>query len=306
MTAASPFPNTADPLGPVVGPIYIPERGTHIPAHYVRSPHREPESVIVKRGGVPLLGTDKEPFTVAQVAPERRWAILEDGELYDQTTFTEMFLQTVLEFYDVLRNNGSPQAAFQGDLRSHPQPAVHEYVAFTIDPEDPRHLMHIGYDRHAKGDSADHFFDTEGEQIAGKRIDHLCAAYNDRKLRGTLTKAEISEVQAHLGVESGSSDEIATKLELLTELKDAGDLTDAQYIAKVAALTGASPTVEMSEPEPAHAPEPPQEAEYTATSLCGTKTTTAPTKQRAEFGIRAHQRVCADCKALAPKEEDTT
>ena len=42
------------------------------------------------------------------------------------------------------------------------------------------------------------FHDSEGEPVEGSRLEVLCAAHSDPKLRSRLTAAEIAEVETHL------------------------------------------------------------------------------------------------------------
>jgi hypothetical protein len=305
MTAASAFPSPIDPFGPVASAIYIDARGTHIPAFYVRNPHREPDKVIVKQNGIPLIGAGGETFTVSWVAPERRWAIDPEGELLGQNEFNATFLQTVLEYYEVLRANGHPNAAFKGDLNLHPQPAVQDYVSLCIDPEDESKLSHIGYDPHSTGEQPERFYDTDGEEIAGARIDHLCAAYADPKLRVTLTEVEVAEVRSRLGVAADDMSELATKLELLNSMLSDGTITMEQHSVQVSALTGKVVVAQADKPVITPDPAPAEEKPVLVTALCG-KEVRGKTAQTANFGKRAHERRCGKCEALTPAEEDSS
>jgi hypothetical protein len=258
---SSAFPQAASPFGAIANPVPVPDRNTHIPAFYVRNPHTDP-STIVKQDGVPLMGVDKKPYTIAQVAEERRWAVGLDGEVMDQTDFHVRLGENRLEFYAMQRQMGNPNAQFDGDIQREHVPAVQDYVCWEVDPQDPGKLRMIGYDPHGTdGAKPEAFVDSQGERIEEARLDILHQAYVNPKLRKSLQPSEIAEVEAYLGVEPGTgSDGIASKLELLTEMRTNGEITDEAYIAKVAALTGA--------PAPETAPKEIEQAPAEFVSAC--------------------------------------
>ena len=81
---AEPNSDFFDTLSPVIP---IPERGVIVPSWYER--HKSPQTTTVTLDGVPI-----EPgFVVAQVAPERRWAIQESGEVLPQLEFHQAHLK---------------------------------------------------------------------------------------------------------------------------------------------------------------------------------------------------------------------
>jgi hypothetical protein len=306
-SSAFPTPQ-ASSLGLVARAIEIPERSTHIPAFYVQRPHQNPESITVTKDGVPLLGTDGRPFTdgvpllgtdgrpftVSQVAPERRYAIGHDGEVIPVNDFSEIHKQVHLEFYSLAREK-NPDVKFTGDINLIPIPNPEHWVKWRIDPENDQKLLEIGFDPHATaGAKPDHFVDSEGEDVEGDRLEHLCAAYASPKLRAALTTSERAEVEEHLGIEEAVdiTSGVAGKLEQLTELHEEGSLSTEKYLEKVRALTGVAPS-----PTPPPEPPPPP---VTFESKCG-----KPCKSLA--GKLAHERRCEVCGEIGrPTEEDTT
>lgn len=296
MAAASPFPNVASTLQPLAQAIYIAERFTHIPAFYVRTPHLDAMNTQVTQNGNPLLGLDKKPFVVAQVAEERRWAIQADGEVLPQVEFAAMLEKVRMEYYAVLRTQGHPNAGYpeHNDPARDYIPAVARYVSWRVDPEDNTKLIQIGYDKHATaGAKPEAFVDNQGERLAESRMETLTRAYHDSNLRARLTAREKEEVEAHLDLKGGGTDEIASKLQILTELRNSGDLDDEAYIAKVAALTGAPAPKRLAPSKPpkkvkAERPEVP--------AMCGKVC-------KGDFGRRAHERQCEKCLALSAPPE---
>lgn len=284
---ASPFPTeTPSPFEAIAEAIEIQDRGTHIPAWYVRNRHQEPEKTVVKHKGEPLKGFDGNPFTVAQVAPERRYAIGLDGEVMDVNDFRSAHQQAHLEYYEVLRRR-HPNAQFTGQIDLIPIPNPADWVKWGVDPEDSTKLRQIGYDpKRPAGMKPEYFYNAEGEKVEGSRIEHLCNAYADPQLRKSLKTHEIAEVEEHLGISSRAGhSEVAAKLEQLTELMNDGAISVEVYAKKVAALTGKAPEAE-------------EKAEETETdpniARCGHKC-----KPK---GKAVHEFRCKKCKALF--EED--
>jgi FtsP/CotA-like multicopper oxidase with cupredoxin domain len=98
--------------------------GTHVPTMY--RPHASLETTVTQNGRG--LG-----FVVGQVAPDRRWAIGPDGELVDQTTFSE---QIRLVWDEQYRINGAMPSTHDGN----PVPRVEQYVSWTQDAVRPDRL----------------------------------------------------------------------------------------------------------------------------------------------------------------------
>ena len=298
MSAASPFPDTSpDPFGPAAIARFIKERNSHVPATYMACMHQNPETITVTQDGVPLVGFDKKSFTVADVAPERRWAIGMDGELMLQHLFSDKKVEGILEFFAVLRANGHPNAKFDdnSDPKCENVPAVQNYVLWGVDPDDNTKLREIGYDPTAPPKrKQDRFFDSEGDVVEGSRMEILCSAYANARSRQSMTDSERAEVENHLGVSAGGGD-IATKLELLTELMASGDLTTEQYLAKVSALTGKAP----SSPEPeAEKPAKSSQVVQMLKSLCDVDC-------KGKRGKRMHEMNCLKCKAIVASKDET-
>jgi len=293
MSSAFPQQTSQNIFGPAAAAIPVPERGTHIPALYVRNPHRDPEHTVVKQGGIPLKDYNGNEFVVAQVAPERRWAILEDGEIMSVEAFKPAYQAKILEYYEMLKSNGHPDAKYVGNLDAEPIPHPRYYVRWTVDPMDSAHLREIGYDPNATDGSVPEFFyDKKGDKIEAARIDVLCQAYASPKGRKQMTKSEIEEVETYLGIAATSaagSDLVASKLEVLTELFNDQAISEADYLRRVMNLTGAA---EESEPEPEVS-----EAKQPTTARCGAQ------GLKGNGGKLAHERRCKKCRELAEEAD---
>jgi hypothetical protein len=298
MTAASPFPDAVTPQSAQVG--YNTERGETIPGWYVRNPHTDP-TLVVKQDGVPLV----PQITVGQVAPERRWAIGLDGNLMDQVKFREKVIQKNQEFYAIARTEGRNAKPAQGyRFERDPIPNVVKFVQWRVDPEDETKLLGIHYDPHATdGAKPDHFVDKKGNPVEGDRMQHLCAAWADDSEgggRSKLTAKERAEVQEHLGLSGGAgTGGLQARLEQLTEMHDAGDITDAVYIRKVGELTGVAP----SKPEP---------AEETAAAETQKPGRRAPAKKTAPCGeqffamhLKRHIAKCEDPACVDARKDSS-
>jgi hypothetical protein len=319
MTSAAPagLPQAAqpDPFAATAQAIFIKERSQIIPGSYVANTHKNPD-LVVKRDGLPLLGMDRKPFTISQVAPERRWAVLDTGELMSEEPYKAKAKANHLELFELLQSK-DPDVVFKGNVDLLPIRDAADYVSWRVDPEDPEKVLQIGFDPNAVGGKAAKLYDREGESVQGSRMDALCQSYADKDGRAKMTGAEVGEVEEHLGVSSGAGgDAITIKLEQLTELHASGLLSQTDYVKAVSQLTGAGAT---TEPKPvvflddkcdakkeaseladaavkdvaATKPTPP-EREPGAT-LCGKK---GSEFKNPEKGIPAHERRCTECRAL--------
>lgn len=302
MTSAFPAQQQADYFRPGAMAMLVPERGTHIPAAYVRNPHANPDSTKVTQFGISLLGADKESFVVSQVAPERRWAILESGDLMAQVDFDSLKKSGVFEFYEALKQNGHPDAKYTGNVDREPIPDVAYYVRWGIDPMDNEKLAEIGFNPHATdGAVVDSFHDAAGEKIMQSRLDVLTKAYASKAGRDQMTASERKEAELYMGIEADSGgDGIAAKLEMLTGLRKDGSLDDAAYFKAVSALTGAGvdPADEDDEmplkPEEVKVEVSP--AKQPTVALCGKPDC------KGQVGKKAHERSCKKCKEIASEE----
>ncbi len=302
MTSALPSPQQQSAFAPALAAILVPERGTHIPALYVRNPHPEPDKTVVTQNGVALLDAseEKRSFMVSQVAPERRWAILEDGELMSQQQFDVLKKQGVHDYYDILRANGHPEAKYVGNVDREPIPDVAYFVRWCIDPMNEENLLEIGFDAHeTDGAVPEHFHDNKGDQIMASRMEVLTQAFATKAGREQMSKSERREVELYLGVEaSAGTDGISAKLEMLTALHKDGDLSDAAYLKRVSALTGVEPADEDDstplKPEKVKVEVAPvSDAKQPTTALCG------KADCKGEVGKKAHERKCVKCKEIA-------
>ena len=110
--------------------IRIPELQTIVPSWYKR--HTAPSKTIVKQGGKPVA----PGFLVAEVAPELRWAIGEDGEVLGQLEFRQAH-----EVWYTAQYQAAGQPSDDPNLR--PIPRVERFVARRVDPSDPTRLQPI-------------------------------------------------------------------------------------------------------------------------------------------------------------------
>ena len=291
MSSTSPLPQPRTFLDKSAQPIPVPDRSTHIPAFYAGNQHSDPEGTIVRDGALPILGVNAQPFVVAQVAEERRWAINEDGSVIDQVAFKARLEDVRLEFYSMLRSQGR-DAKFEGDIGLEPVPNVLDYVAWGVDPYDSTKLVHIGYDPNATAGSVPETLTDGSGEHAVSRIDALTDAYHSKTLRQSLKPHEILEVEAHLGIQSGGGEEvIVSELEAVTADFTAGKLTDMEYAEKVRALTGAPKPQVVAEP----VKKTPKTPIVMMDARCG-----APCKGKR--GLRMHQMNCKKCKSMGNSE----
>jgi len=239
----------------------------HIPSFY--TPHTNPSEILVTQGGVPIAGArGKLSFTVADVAPERRWAIRESGEVMPQHVFESHLMRVREEWFEKVEKVKPP-----GDLQKEVIPSVQRFVTRTPDPSDPSRLIEIGFDPNAKPDPSGErrLWDAKGEEsvAGGDRLRMLLDAYHSPTLRKVLKKWEIEEVEAHLSgdggaVVSGASGLVA-KLEELNAMLAAGDISREVHSRRVSLLTGAT----MPDALVPDAPEKPKRRMGYSAAPCG-------------------------------------
>lgn len=248
---SAPFPSpaisprgSADPHADVFNPtrvIAIPERNAHIPSWYAAAPHQHPENITVTCDGLPLTspaGADnKRSFTVAEVAPEFRWAIGPDGAVKPQHDF-ESELQRVYEEYctAVL---GTP---FAGQIGRERRPDVRRYVSRCVNPQDHSKHLVIGYNpaetAGRKPTSLWTFDKQTGEhkEITGdNRMAVLVAAYRDPVLKKNMKPWEIEDVEKMLAASADLS------------LESIRQRAEAQPAAEPAAPVAAKPAKEKKQ-----------------------------------------------------------
>ena len=121
---------TADNSFDVMQPVIFPDRGTHAPGWYVR--HEKPASILVKHRGKPI----PPGFSVAEVAPEYRWAIQADGEVMDQLDFMQKHELWWGESYSI-KGGQIP------DPSCRHIPKVERFVARRVSRTDPTHTEYI-------------------------------------------------------------------------------------------------------------------------------------------------------------------
>jgi hypothetical protein len=121
-----PRPGDQTPRGPFVPPWYIPHPDL---------------SVDVRGSRGQRLG-----FTVAQVLPERRWAIAHDGRCVDQPAFEQKLLEWRIGQFQWL----SPPKPVP-DLTLEVIPTVEGFVSRGQDPANPRRTVDLTYPVERKG-----------------------------------------------------------------------------------------------------------------------------------------------------------
>ena len=298
MSTAAETPDAfRDVLAPRKG-IYIAERGTHVPAHY--TPHAE--NVLVMQDGVPLL----PQFRVRDVAPERRWAIYENGEIMAQHEFQAVWHQHIIENLRLAEEYmGNPHARIDISPEREPVPNVIRYISVKVDPFNHKRLTLIHYDAHKKapaGGGKD-FFDQSGERTPDDRLETLVRSYHDPKARAKMRPGEIAEAEAALGLHSGAGlDSIRAKLDMLLALKESGDITPEVFDRKIAALTGVEaapvaaevPAVTESEPSDPPGSDSMKLKPGQCRAPCGAVI--------GSFQSKKHKASCDACKAVVAEE----
>ena len=256
--ASAPLPEQlanrgADPLGDSAFQqstvTEVPRNGGHIPSFYKH--HADPASTVVKQSGVPLSSMAALQFTVAEVAPERRWAIAENGEVLPQHIFQDRLVNVREEYFQEVVHIKPP-----GDLAKEAIPQVTKYVSMTVDPVDKTKLVPIGFDPNRKpnADGERTLWDSKGEEyVTGDDAMRLLVdAYHSPKFRKTLKAHEVEEVEAYIkstgGIPVQDSSGLVTQLEQLNAMLSDGDITQEVHSKRVAALTGTSAT-EADEPK---------------------------------------------------------
>lgn len=246
---------SADPLGAAAFgqttlKVIKDRNGAHIPSFYRM--HEDPAGTLVTQNGVPIPGVrGKLSFTVADVAPERRWAITESGEVLPQHVFESQLQLVREEWFAEVQKVKAP-----GDLSKEPIPTVQFYVSRTVDPTHPGRLIPIGFDENAKPDDGieRRLWDAKGEEyVSGdERLRLLVDAYHSPTKRKVLKPWEIEEVERHLGGSQapGDTQGLVSKLEELNAMLASGDITAAVHSRRVALLTGAPVPAEAKAAKP--------------------------------------------------------
>lgn len=183
-------------------------RGQHIPSWYNAAIHFPlddagrpypdgPARIQVKSHGLPLLGMDGKPFSVAEVPVERRFAIASDGEVIDQSDFEAQYLQRIEEFYQ-LKKLENPDVRYDGSVKREPVPNVVHYVTQQINPEDETQVFEMHYDPYKTRGSKPKTLAGQNEDEDLPYMEALVLAYMNPASRKKMRPAEISEVEEHL------------------------------------------------------------------------------------------------------------
>lgn len=249
---AADFPMPGAPSGVGVysnGVRLVPERNTFIPPDY--EPHKHPERTRVLFEGEEFSGG----FVVAQMPPERRWAVDKKGNCIPQSEFERKFLEYRRMWFHVAspeakRGEGKVPESYKDQCE--PIPHVKDYCAKRVDPADETRLCGVNYDPFAtKGATSKKLWSNEANEGKGgfiegeERMKVLVQTYNDESMKRSLLPHEIKEVEAYLGgrapvdatqipVAGATGVEVSAKLQLLTELRHQGRIGNAEYADEVA------------------------------------------------------------------------
>lgn len=127
-------------------PTWFPERDTYAPREY--DPRIHAANPLVTQNGVPIPvpGPDgASGFKVHEVAPERRWAVQESGEVLAQPDFEREIRRWQAGYYSLPRPHkpGFQPSPMTGSLNDEPLPRVERFVAVRVDPGDPSRVVPI-------------------------------------------------------------------------------------------------------------------------------------------------------------------
>ena len=244
--SSAPFPEMGSPseMGVMGGHSLksrMTDRGCHVPTWYdPKTSHSHPERIVVKHpGGMALLAEcDGEPFTVVEVPIERRWVIGEDGVLIDEHTYHMLSQRYVDEFYELKRMEpGSQDVKFDGNQHAEPVPTLSDFVMQQVMKTDTRRLEPMHYQPHATaGAKPERLYAGADDEDGRPRMEVLAETY---QAGGRLTRNEIREVEAHLGVSTVEvPDAIATQLEKLTADFAAKRIKQGEFHEAIGKLTG--------------------------------------------------------------------
>lgn len=227
----------------------IPERDTYIPSDY--EPHKHPERTRVLFEGEEFAGG----FVVAQMPPERRWAVDKKGNCLPQAEFERKFLEYRRLWFHVAspearRGEGRVPESYKDQCE--PIPSVKDYCAKRVDPADETKLVNVNYDPFAtKGATSKKLWSNEANEGKGgfiegeERMKILVQTYQDEALKRSLRPNEIKEVEAYLSgrapvdatqipVAGATGVEVSAKLQMLTELRHKGRIGNAEFADEVA------------------------------------------------------------------------
>lgn len=228
---SAPFPGQ-DTQGDVFRPqsraILIPERGVHVPSWYV--PHANPTEIVLCERVDGERVTIVPRTCVSDVAPERRWAIREDGTILPQHEFEKWYTRWVEEY--VREFGDQPGGEIQWNPQHDPMPNVRHFVSFAVDSSNPRRLKPIHYQNRTQGAKPKELYDLDGEN-AKPREEVLIRQYQNDKSR--LRPDEIREAESALGISSKRPPQL-DEMDKLNERLARGDLSREEYAEHCAAL----------------------------------------------------------------------
>lgn len=268
--------------------IRIPERGVHVPSWYDPSIHPRAHEIVIKKKGIPLMPTTY----VAQVAPERRWAIGGDGELLPQHVFTNQFRQWRIEAFKY--SDDKPQKPPMGwKPTAEPVPRVDRFVSMKVDPQNPKNpsLVPIHYDPKATaGTKPEYLYDAKGEGRR-KRMDVLIETYGEEPQRLTQPeREEVENVLAARRISEGGPIPIKQEPTGIPVAEMSLAQIEALYEAKLKEAENEEPQVAMAPPAP-KTPKPRNVDRKLRP--CG--------KEISKNGFRFHRDACSTCQEA--KEE---
>jgi hypothetical protein len=214
------------------------ERKNHVPTFcpWQNKTIEQMKEVTICCNGIPITDLKRKPITVDRIAPERRWAVMESGEILEQHRFHELFLAKWREWYRLAYN---PPVKPPSKDSLEPVPAVTEYVRFEVDPKAPNNCRMIGYDpEEGKGRRPTQLFDRNGENA--RPYDEVILEQYDKD-PSKLKKHEREYAEKLRGHSSGlDAVQLKAKLDVLVSLMSQGKLTAEEFAIQAAAISGAN------------------------------------------------------------------
>lgn len=257
------------------------ERNTHSPSFYTPPPWEVAQRLIVTKDGKPIA----PGFVLAEVAPERWYAVQESGEVMEQRDFEQHHERAFLEHY--LIRDREPE-----DPSVRHIPNVVDFVSFRICTWDPSKLERIFRDDIALDTPAPEIkpiysmngellSDSEGMPTAPAGYEAKDVAVTDDK--GEDIEAKIEAMRAEL------AEMQAAKAE-----RERAEKAAAREAEQPEPATPSVPAAEIKAP-PGKLEAQKAASNRSQTMHCGTKLKS----HQAE----SHAKTCAVCKAHAQETE---
>lgn len=259
-----------------------------------------------------------KPITVAQVLPERRFAIRADGRLKDQQEFVEELKTKFVETYAIA---GERLAA---DPNVIPQPDVREFVQWGEDPSDRKKRAKINYDpfapppanvkrRTAEDATNDPIVDnpqrlrpapdgvTNTDRLTGRLVDEDGKAMIDihsepsmRQAGGDMERAKQMLDAGAISV--GEYKDALRKIAVNAGWVSADGSSDAPKIAEEGDGAGAVGGVHGTDAATPGEATPSSAPLFASLAACGKVFDGKKTQKLADHAVRMHKRHCQTCK----------